>query len=82
MNPENLPESMNPSPEPVPRRLLNIFALPSQTSLLFGLTVAVLVGTVLLGSLSPSRRRSRPRKAEAERLPLVVRRPAASRSLR
>ncbi len=33
---------------------LNIFALPSQTTLLFGLIVTVLLGTVFVGSIGPS----------------------------
>lgn len=33
---------------------LNVFALPSQTSIIFGLIVAVLLGTVFAGSIGPS----------------------------
>lgn len=33
---------------------LNIFAVPSQTTILFGLIVAVLLGTVFAGSIGPS----------------------------
>lgn len=44
---------MDPSPE-TNKVKLNIFALPSQTTILFGLIVAVLLGTVLVGSIDPS----------------------------
>jgi hypothetical protein len=33
---------------------LNIFALPSQTSILFGLIIAVVLGTLFAGSIAPS----------------------------
>lgn len=44
---------MTSAPEPPPGRQPNIFALPSQTSLIFCLMVAVLVGAIFLGSLAP-----------------------------